>query len=166
MVKQRPKLKIPLQTFDYFLEILSFAFILFCLTFTFVMWEQLPDRVGTHFNLAGQADNYGSKNELLILLPVLLLLYILLTILARFPHIYNYGVAITENNAERQYRFASRFITILKVEIIIIFTYIQFVTLQSAKSGSFALGIMFLPVILLIMLGTIGIYIALSLKAK
>lgn len=166
MVKQRPKLKIPLRVFDYFLEISSTALILFCLTFIFVMWNQLPDRVATHFNFAGQADSYGSKNELLILLPVLLLLYILLTVLNRFPHIYNYVVEITENNAERQYRFARRFITILKTEIIMILTYIQFATLQSAKYGSFTLGMFFLPITLLMVFGTIGIYIVLSVKAK
>ena len=52
-----------------------------------IVWNKLPEKVPLHYNLQGEADRYGSKSELLILLGVMFLLnvgvYFLLTNLHR-----------------------------------------------------------------------------------
>lgn len=57
------------------------------LVYLAIAWPQLPSTVAMHFNLAGQPDRYGSKNELLVMALVLTLLnagtYLLLTNLHR-----------------------------------------------------------------------------------
>ena len=48
-----------------------------------IVWSQLPEKVALHFNLKGNIDRYGSKNELLLLVLLLTALnvgiYFLLT---------------------------------------------------------------------------------------
>lgn len=40
---------------------------------SFLIWDQIPDTVPTHYNLQGKADDYGPKWILLIMLPALAL---------------------------------------------------------------------------------------------
>lgn len=166
MTDQRPKLKIPLEPVDWWLEITAMILILFCMTVTFIFWRRLPQMIPTHFNLAGQADSFGNKTTLFFLLPFLLVIYFVFTLLGKFPNTYNYVVKITEENAERQYRLASRLMRVIKTEIIAIFTFIQTAILSAVKSGTFTLGIAFVPIMMIILLGTIGYYMAASIKAK
>ncbi len=48
-----------------------------------VVWNQLPEKVAMHYNLQGNPDRYGSKNELIGLVAILIgtniLVYFLLT---------------------------------------------------------------------------------------
>jgi uncharacterized membrane protein len=51
-------------------------------------WNQLPEKVAMHFTLKGNVDRYGSKNELLLLIMLLIVLnagvYLLLINMYRF----------------------------------------------------------------------------------
>lgn len=47
-----------------FLEILIWGVMLVPLSYLFLTWQELPDRVPIHFNLKGEADDWGSKNFL------------------------------------------------------------------------------------------------------
>jgi uncharacterized membrane protein len=151
---------------DVCLEITAIMLLLFCVFTTLIIWNQLPERVPIHFNITGQADSYGNKTSFLIILPVILFLYLAFTILGKFPYIYNYVVKISKENAEKQYRLAKRLILVLKNEIIIIFIIIQQSILSAAKSGVFPLKFNIGPIILIILLGTVGYYIAVSYRAR
>ena len=61
-------------SFNEFLESMypSFSFLIACITIVsyaigIFIWIRLPELVGIHFNLFGNADNFGSKNTLLVL---------------------------------------------------------------------------------------------------
>ena len=47
-----------------FLELLIWGMMLVPLTYLFINWAELPDRVPIHFNYKGEADDWGSKNFL------------------------------------------------------------------------------------------------------
>ncbi|HEY4650580.1 MAG TPA: SdpI family protein [Pontibacter sp.] len=49
---------------SYLLEILIWGMLLVPLTYLFISWPELPDRVPIHFNYKGEADGWGSKNFL------------------------------------------------------------------------------------------------------
>ncbi|HVZ55621.1 MAG TPA: SdpI family protein [Chitinophagaceae bacterium] len=51
------------------------------LLFLLVIWKQLPDQVATHFDLHGQADKYGSRDQLWISTGVIALMSILVFLL-------------------------------------------------------------------------------------
>lgn len=88
---------------------------------TFIYWGKAPEVVPTHYNFKGEIDAYGSKNTLFILLPIAVITYIGIAILAKFPNIYNYPVEINPRNKEKQYLMASIFIRIVNIETLSIF---------------------------------------------
>ena len=54
-------------------EIISALLVLAVLLSAFYFAQYLPDRVITHWNAAGEADGWGSKNFQVIFLPLLML---------------------------------------------------------------------------------------------
>ena len=161
----RPKLKVGLKKSDILIEIVTLLVIVFYIVIGIYAWVKLPETIPIHFNSAGEIDGYGSKINLLILLPVIAAFYIVFTILSRFPHIYNYIVEINSDNAQVQYEYATRMIRLLKCELVILFTYIEVTMIRSAIEKVSGLGVLFLPITLLVVFGTLGYYIYKSLKA-
>lgn len=96
--------------------------------FLSITWKNIPDMISGHYNIAGEIDKYSSKNSIWILIVVQILLFTMMSVLERFPNIWNTGVQITEENRERVYTNLRNMQTYLKMMIMIYFSYM---TLQS-----------------------------------
>ena len=96
--------------------------------FLSITWKNIPDMIPGHYNIVGEIDKYSSKNSIWILLVVQILLFTMMSVLERFPNIWNTGVKITEENRERVYTNLRNMQTYLKMMIMIYFSYM---TLQS-----------------------------------
>ena len=144
----RPKLKLELTTFDKTLEILGWSSILAIWVLPITNYTNLPDTIPIHYNGAGQADGFGEKATILTLPLIATVLFLGLTILNKFPHIFNYPTNITKDNALRQYTNATRLIRYFKLIIVIIFGLITFKTIQNANGQAEGLGVWFLPLTL------------------
>lgn len=96
--------------------------------FLSITWKNIPDMIPGHYNIAGEIDKYSSKNSIWILIVVQILLFTMMSVLERFPNIWNTGVKITEENRERVYTNLRNMQTYLKMMIMIYFSYM---TLQS-----------------------------------
>jgi uncharacterized membrane protein len=162
----RPILKIPLSPTEYGLEVFAVLGLLFGFMTARLYWTRLPESIPTHFGAAGRPDAWGPKWNLLLLPAVSLLMYALITIVSRFPHIYNYPVQITEENAERQYRIARSLMYWLKAEIVWLLTYLEWGSIQVALGNARGLGVTMLPILTVIMLATVGIYMYRARKAR
>lgn len=148
MYNQRPKLNIKLNPIDYTLEV-SGALILAALwLWTIYGYGDLPDSIPVHFNAAGNPDRYGGKATLFVLPVIAAFLYAGLSILAKYPHIFNYPTAITAENALKQYKGATRLLRYLKTAIVVIFAMIAFHTNELAAGRETSLGALFLPLII------------------
>ena len=147
------------------LDIIGIILVMALIITTFMYWGKAPDIVPTHFNFKGEIDAYGSKNTLFILLPIVIIIYIGLAILSKYPQVCNYCIEITPKNKDKQYSMASTFIRIINVEMLVIFFYIQMSTAISMNSGK-SLSIGFLPIALFILFGSVGFYIYKSVKFK
>ena len=112
-MRERPKLKLELTTFDKTLEILGWISILAIWVLTITNYTNLPDTIPIHYNGAGQADGFGGKDNILTLPLIATILFVGLTILNKFPHVFNYPTNITADNALRQYTNATRLIRYL-----------------------------------------------------
>jgi uncharacterized membrane protein len=163
---RQPKLKVPRSQTESILEFMSGGVLLFLIILLFQNWERIPDSIPTHFGASGKPNSWGSKYTLLLLPSILIIIYSGFTILSRYPHVYNYPWQITEENAERQYLLARTFLSWLKLEIILLFTFIEWTTIQVALGYSEGLGFKFLPISLIVVFGTIGIYFWLAYKAR
>lgn len=142
-----------------FLDIIGLALVVALVIMTFIYWGNAPDIIPTHYNFKGEVDAYGSKNTVFILLPIVLITYIGIAVLSKFPQVYNYPVEINLRNKEKQYLMASTFIRVLNVEIVTLFFFIQ---MNSGK----VLSIACLFIFLLIIFGSIGFYIYKAIKCK
>jgi uncharacterized membrane protein len=134
---QQPKIKVPFTNLDLVLEI--FAFIIIIYLWLFIIYElpKLPARIPLHFDLSGKADRIGSKTDLYWIPVITSVLYIGLSVLNLFPHKFNYLVTITENNALKQYRLATRLIRTLKVLVNMVFGWVITIVIRSANGTLF-----------------------------
>ena len=145
---ERQKIKLELTTIDKTLEILGWISILAIWILTITNYTNLPDIIPIHYNGAGQADGFGGKGNILTLPLISTVLYIGMTILNKFPHIFNYPTDITKDNALRQYTNATRMIRYLKLIIVVIFGAIVLQTIRNVNGQISGLGVWFLPLIL------------------
>lgn len=157
--EERPRIKIPLNTHDFAIEFLGLSFLIILIIIPLIYYNRLSERIPVHFNAAGTPDGFGSRSSLFILPATGLFMYLLLTVLAAFPHIFNFPVTITPENAEVQYRLATRLLRILKTVILILFSFISWMSVRTATGNATGLGKMFLPVFIILTFGVIIIYL-------
>ena len=96
---------------------------------------RLPDRIPTHFDLAGNANGWGSPQVLWLFPGFGTVLYAGMTIVARFPEAFNYPVRVTPRNRPALQELALGMIAWLKAEVMCLFVGIQFVIIESARRG-------------------------------
>ena len=146
---KRPRVKIPLTNADWVVEIVGAVFFILMFVYPWHYFDQLPESIPIHYDVAGNPKEYGSKNELWNLVLVGSVLYLGITILTFFPHMFNYLTTITEENAARQYRLATTLLRRLKVLIAFCFFEIAYGTIQIALFNSENLNAWFLPAFLI-----------------
>jgi hypothetical protein len=118
----RPKMKLELTTGDKVFEGVGWLAVL---TFWILVIASYSNLAGT---LPAQFNGIGAKVHILLLPFIATVLFVGLTILNKYPHIFNYPGAITEENALRKYTNATRMVRYLKLMIIVIFGLIAYLT--------------------------------------
>jgi len=144
----RPKISVPFKPYDLLLEIGSLTLLILIWVHTFMSYGDLPETVPTHFNGAGEADSFGDKAFIFLLPLVTTVLYIGLFFLSKKPHLHNYMVNITEENAPRFYRFSVTVLRIVNFLCVLMFAYINYQIITGAQTGQTSLGKGFLFVVL------------------
>lgn len=159
-MEQRPKIKLELTIVDKTSEIVGWILIIFVWGLVIANYSNLSDIIPTHYNGKGEADGFGEKWMILTLPLVVTILFVGMTILNKFPHIFNYPTDITKENALRQYTNATRMIRYLKLIVVVIFGLIAYQTIRDANGEinglgkwvlSLTMGMIFIPMIYFIM---------------
>jgi uncharacterized membrane protein len=163
---KRPRLNIPRTPLEGFCDLIAAAVVIGITVYLISTWASLPTKIPVHFNFAGQVDRWGEQNALFSIFAVMLALYIGLSILQRFPHIYNYPFGLTPKNVHRQYQVARQLLAIIKTEVVCFFSFIQWQVVSVARGRGETLGIWFLPVMMLVLFGTIACYFVQASRAK
>lgn len=162
-METRPKLKIPLSNTDKALEALGWFTIFASWLWAFLFYSKLPETIPSHFGISGAADAFGPKTGIFSLPGIATVLFIGLTILNRFPHIFNYPETITQTNALRQYTYATRLVRFLKLSVALIFLALLTMTSLTALHRASGLEYWFLPAALALVFIPMAFYI---FKAK
>ena len=97
-------MKIKTTLADIILEILTLAALIGPLVYLLVTWSSIPAKIPMHYNFAGEIDRWGGKGEIIILVVIPWLLYFPITLIERFPQIWNTGVEVTEKITVQVYR--------------------------------------------------------------
>jgi hypothetical protein len=122
--------------------------------------------VPTHFNLAGQADAWGSPQTLLVLPAMALIVLLLMTIVSRFPAAFNFPVRVTPANRAQLESIALDMIAWLRLEVVAIFALIQRATIASTEQGKNALSSWLLPGCLVCVFGTIALHVVAMFRVR
>lgn len=149
-MEARPKIKIPLTTIDKVMEIAGWLFVITACILAFYYYYKLPEVIPVHFDITGKPDRYSSKAYLFFLPVLALILFTGMTWLNKYPHVFNYPVNITPENAERHYRFSTRMLRFVKMVLAFIFCLILFRGGLAATGKATSLGWWFIPLVLCI----------------
>lgn len=141
------------------LEIIGLLFLVGMVVFIYTQWDQIPQQIPMHYNALGEIDSWGSKYQTLILPTISILLYIFITVVSFFPQIWNVPVQITDENKEVVYLSTKNLIIFMKVEMLIIFFYLNYHTVTAQP-----LSITFLPISMIIIFGTLIFFIVRTIR--
>jgi uncharacterized membrane protein len=116
----------------------------------------LPQRIPTHFDGAGNPNGWGSSSTLLLLPAVAMGIYLLITLIAQFPALFNYPVRVTEENHARLESLTLRLFEWIKVEVVCLLAWIQWFIIRSVRQGHGHLSPAFMVLFLAAIFATVG----------
>lgn len=148
MKTDRPIIDVPRDPFDVIIDLASLSIILLIIGYTLFSYSDLPETIPTHFNGKGIADGFGNKITLWILPGIALFTFIGLFFLNKYPHLHNYMVNITKENALKNYRFSTRILRLVNFLCVVLFAFIQYKMIQGTNQESVTLGRWFLPIVI------------------
>lgn len=134
-------------TLDWIFEFVSAAALLAASADVAMHWKLLPERIPTHFGVAGNPDGWGSRNMLLVLLAVTFAMAVLLTFAESYQQLINIPMSIDRESPQVKGLLRSMVI-VLKAVITITFVWIVDVTMRTAVGEAHGLGRAFLPLFL------------------
>jgi uncharacterized membrane protein len=120
----------------------------------------LPARIPTHFNAAGQPNGWGPPAMLWMMPAVATGIYFLMSLVARYPSSFNFPMRVHPSARRQLEAIALNMLSWLKVEVMGLFAWIQYKTIQFARDGRGALSALFMPSVLVVVFGTIAWHIA------
>ncbi|WP_431134984.1 DUF1648 domain-containing protein [Psychroserpens mesophilus] len=144
----RPKINVPLEGLDIILDILSATLLILLIAYTALSYSELPDRIPSHFNARGEVDGYSEKSMLWLLPALGIVMFIGLYFINKFPHLHNYMVNITEENALKNYRFSTRIVRFANLFVMLIFGVIAYNIVESSKGNISNIDSWFLPLVI------------------
>ncbi|PZR22491.1 MAG: hypothetical protein DI539_05335 [Flavobacterium psychrophilum] len=164
-METRPQIKIkPTQT-DIILEVIGYVGLAALWIFVSVMYYKLPDIVPVHFNLAGEADGFGSK-KISFLLPILASFqFLVLSVVQEYPEQFNYPVTITAENAEKQYTNAVRMMRAIRVVLVTVFLIVELYSDKDYLGLTFN-GNLLLPLVLIVLIVPLSYFIIKSYRQR
>ena len=127
--------------------------------------DPLPAKIPTHFDAAGNPNAWGSPATLLFFPAIAVFIYLLFTVVTRFPAAFNYPVRVTAQNRARLEQLALQMIAWLKLEIVLLFAVIQWGIIQAARHPTTTTPASWMPFMLIAVFATIGWHIASMFRA-
>lgn len=124
----------------------------------------LPESIPTRFSLLGHPVAWSSPTILLLPPVITGLLYLLLSVVARYPEHFNYPVEVTEGNRRHLQMLALELLTVLKLEVVYSFVFVQQAYILAARY-THGLPVALLPTLLVVFIGTVAWYVIAMLKA-
>ncbi|MFC4557564.1 DUF1648 domain-containing protein [Virgibacillus kekensis] len=164
-MKKQPKIDVPPSMWEKFFNLLSAILIIALWVYAAQAYSTLPKEIPTHFDGSGVPDEWGSKKTIFIMPGIALITFVLMYFASKKPHLFNYPMKVTEENAHRLYPLAKTSMAIINFEMVLLFSYITWGMIQSAKDDS-GLGVGFVIAALLIPLITSIIFMVKMNKVK
>jgi len=166
MMHRRPVIQLKLRATDRMLEIAGWILLIIIWLLVIGHYHRLPAKIPVHFDVTGQADRMGKKWMIWMIPSVTTILFIGLTLLNSYPHLFNYPTRITDENAYTQYTLATRLIRYLKTILVLIFGLMENQLIKSAEGKAEGLGQWFMLAALLLIFIPLVYYLVKSVKSR
>ena len=114
-------IKIERNALDILETIVSLLCLIGVVVYLILSWNTIPDKIAAHYNAAGEVNRWGNKSELIVLPIISWLMFGLITLIERFPSIWNTGVRITDDNRTEVYRLLKNLIAVVKMFVLLMF---------------------------------------------
>lgn len=152
---------------DYILEAISWT----GLTTSFIpllFYDSINQdiQIPIHYNLSGEADDWGNATVLWITPILAIVLHTILSIAERCYQKFNYPVKITADNAPYLYQAAVRLIRTLKALFAILFTYINNTSLAQAYGHTCTFSQYIIPAFTLSLLIAVSLFFLRNIQHK
>lgn len=148
------EIKIKRNALDIIETIVSLLCLIGVVVYLMVMWSRIPNQIPAHFNAAGEVNRWGSKSELIVLPIISWVFFGFITLVERYPQIWNTGVTVTEENCARVYRILKNMIEVIKMLMLAVFA-----SITVLSSLVLRLPIWYLGVFLLAVFGSIAFFL-------
>lgn len=102
--------------------VISAMFLLAATIFIIIRWSQIPETVPSHYDIIGNVDGYSGKIALIWELGIAWGILILLTVIERFPGLWNLPVKVTPQNKNKLYLITRTMMGGIKLLIALLFT--------------------------------------------
>jgi len=165
IMMNRPRITIQRKPIDWVIEFIGIVGLIILIGLPIIYFSELPDIIPVHFGFNGQPDGFGTKAVIWVMPLLGGMLYLGMSLLNKHPHIFNYPQKVTEDNAERLYKTATRMMRVLNALVACIFAYITFAIIQTALGNHNGLGTIFMIILLILILG-ITIYSSYKLRQR
>lgn len=138
--------------FQKIINIISLLMLVGSCLYLAVCWNSIAQEIPVHYDFYGEVDRMGSKNEILALPIVMIVLFIALTIIENHPKMWNTGVEINEKNRTRVYTTLRTMICSIRCLIIFVFSYLMIGSLHGyTKLGTyFLIGVVAIILVIII----------------
>jgi uncharacterized membrane protein len=83
------------------LEIIGLLLLVGIIIFVYTRWDQIPQQIPISYNAMGEIDTWGSKNIIIFLPEISILLYAFLTVSSFFPQSLNISLVSTIISSEK-----------------------------------------------------------------
>jgi len=140
-------------------EVIALLGLLLAIAVVADSYSRLPERIATHFNGAGVANGFGGRATLLLLVGIALLLYVTLSAIERIPRVVNLKKPLAPEREKVVLAESMAMVGWIKVEICWMFAYICLAMVRHGMGLQVGLGRWFLPVTLVVVLGTTAVYL-------
>ncbi len=132
---------------DWLLEIVGAAAVIAAGAEIAMRWSALPAKIPTHFGINGQANGWGGRDSLLVLLASTVVMFALLTAAGKYQRLVNIPVKV-DREAPEVKRVIRSLTIVIKAVLSAGFFGITNATIGIAMGERTAMGRFFLPVFL------------------
>lgn len=123
------------------------------------VWSRLPETIPRHFDLAGNPDGFGPRMLIWTLPAIAALLFVVLSLAGYVIHRVRRTESIVPDNLGRRVALARELLGVIKVIIAWSFFWLTWESIASAMNDNSRISAGFLPLFLLVLFGTIVIYV-------
>ena len=139
-------------------ELIALAGLVFSAAVVADFYSRLPERIATHFNAEGVANGFGARSTLWVLVGIAVLLYLILSVVGSLQGVVRLKRPLAPEREKLVLAESMAMVGWIKLEVCWMFAYLCLAMVRNGMGLQVGLGWWFLPVTLVVVLGTCAFY--------